>query len=200
MTKSGILMIGCAAIAAVFAGAAGVAAAEPQQADRAEDELAEAPDVAPNTIGQFHTIRVANTNLCVQPQGGSAGSVVVELATCSASAPAQNWLFRSLSGGTEIVNNLSGKCLYNSGTNPPVNGSGPILVNDCNITGTTAAASNALWSPSALTGFASLKTNIGHRSNNFCLDVPGANPFPGAALQIWGCNGTPAQVYVVGQE
>jgi hypothetical protein len=184
MSKTGIFMMGCGIVAAL----AGSAFA------------GDAPDAAPNTIGQFHTIRVVNTTFCVQPQGGSSGTATAELATCVPSSPAQNWVFVSVSGGTEIVNNLSGKCLYNAGSNPPVNGTGPILVDDCNVFGTNTPASNALWSPSALTGLASLKTLIGHRNNNFCLDVPGDSPFAGATLQIFTCNNTPAQLFIVGQE
>ncbi|MEZ0067554.1 hypothetical protein ABIA32_003567 [Streptacidiphilus sp. MAP12-20] len=37
-------------------------------------------------------------------------------------------------------------------------------------------------------------------SNGYCLDVSGGNFVVGATVQLWGCNGTPAQQWWLWQE
>jgi hypothetical protein len=155
----------------------------------------------PNAIGAFHLIRVANTQLCLQPQGGTAGDALLELSPCNPSAGAQNWVFvrRSLVSW-QIVNQQSGKCLYNGAPVPLYDGGQPITHESCNIFGSDSPASNSLWRPSSLTNLASLMSRIQDRNSGFCLDVPGGNAYPGAPVQMWHCNGTPAQAFVVGVE
>jgi ricin-type beta-trefoil lectin protein len=150
-----------------------------------------------DAIGAFHLIRLSNTQLCLQPLGGSAGDVIVELHQCNASAPAQNWLFvQKATSEFEIVNQQSGKCLYvNGGATSNVT----LTHSDCNIFGTNTPASNALWKPSSLTGFASLMSRIQHRDSKLCADTFG-NAFDGIGLRTFGCNGTPQQTFVVGLE
>jgi len=202
MTKIGLLMVGCVGIVAAPGCVADAPAADGDQTQVTEAETAAPPEAAsPNAIGQFHLLRVANTQLCLQPQGGSTGDVIVELRPCVASAPAQNWLFSQKgSSDWEIINAQSGKCLYNGSAVPQVDGGQPITHEGCNVFGTNVPASNALWKPSSLTNFSSLQSRIQHRDSGFCLDVPGANPFDGATMQMWHCNGTPAQIWVVGVE
>jgi hypothetical protein len=60
--------------------------------------------------------------------------------------------------------------------------------------GTITPASNALWTLSTLIGSATIRTLIGHRNNNFCLAASGTS------LEVDLCNGTLAQLFVVGQE
>lgn len=165
----------------------------------AEAEVAASPDaVSPNAIGEFHLIRMVNTQLCLQPAGGSTGDVPIELAPCTLSAGEQNWLFISQSQGQEIVNQKSGKCIYYD-SDELVDG-WSITHASCNIFGTNSPASNALWKPSGTTGLATLMSRLHHRDTGFCLDVPDGNPFPGTTMQIWHCNGTPAQAWIVGVE
>jgi hypothetical protein len=49
-----------------------------------------------------------------------------------------------------------------------------------------------------VSGLSTLQSRIQHRDSGFCLDVPGGNPFEGAHVQMWQCNGTPAQAWFVG--
>lgn len=159
------------------------------------------PDVTatptPDAIGAFHLIRLSNTQLCLQPLGGSTGDVIVELHQCNPSAPAQNWLFvQKATNEFEIVNQQSGKCLYvNGGATDNVE----LTHSDCNIFGTSSPASNALWKPSRLTGFASLMSRIQHRDSGLCADTFG-NAFDGIGLRTFHCNGLPQQIFVVGVE
>lgn len=150
-----------------------------------------------DAIGAFHLIRLSNTQLCLQPLGGSAGDVIVELHQCNPTAPAQNWLFvQKASNEFEVVNQQSGKCLYvNGGATSNVQ----LTHSNCNIFGTNTPASNALWKPSSLTGFASLMSRIQHRDSKLCADTFG-NAFDGIGLRTFGCNGLPQQSFVVGLE
>jgi hypothetical protein len=207
MTKIAMLMIGCAGIA-VGPGCVAdspsadverteVAEAEVAEAEVAEAEVAESPEAAaPDAIGQFHLIRLSNTQLCLQPRGGTPGDAPVELQSCNPTAPAQNWLFVQKSSDWQVVNQQSGKCLYvNGGSSSNVQ----IAHADCNAFGTNNPVSNALWRPSSLTGFASLRSRIGHRDSKLCVDSFG-NAFPGIGLRTFTCNGTPQQTFFVGLE
>jgi hypothetical protein len=201
MTSEFVLSLCCTGIAAASGCAADSPAVDTEKTQVAEVDIAASPEgVDPDSIGAFHLIRVANTQLCLQPQGGSAGDVPVELHQCNPSAAAQNWLFVSQSGGREVVNQQSGMCLRYGADGPPSNGARPMMHSACNVFGGTLPASNSLWKLSSLTGFSTFMTDVGHHDIGFCLDVPDANPFDGAALQIYRCNRTPAQIWVVGVE
>jgi Ricin-type beta-trefoil lectin domain-like len=155
----------------------------------------------PNAIGAFHLIRLSNTQLCLQPQGGTAGDALLELAPCNPSAGAQNWVFvRKSLVNWQIVNQQSGKCLYNGAPVSLYDGGQPITHESCNIFGTNSPASNSFWRPTSLTDLTVLTSRIQDRNTGFCLDVPGGNAYPGARVQMWHCNGTPAQAFVVGVE
>lgn len=154
-------------------------------------------EVTTDAIGAFHLIRLSNTQLCVQPLGGSTGDVIVELHQCNPSAAAQNWLFvQASTGDFEIVNQQSGKCLYvNGGASENVE----IIHGGCNVFGTNTPASNALWKPSSRTGFSTLMSRIQHRDSGLCIDSFG-NAFDGIGLRTFHCNGTPPQTFIVGVE
>jgi hypothetical protein len=122
--------------------------------------------------------------------------VIVELTRCNPSAPAQNWIFaRQASGDFEILN-PNGKCLYVDG---PARDNVEIIQADCNVFGTNNPASNALWRPSSLTGFATLRSRIGGRDSGLCIDSFG-NAFDGIGLRTFHCNGQPQQTFFVGLE
>ena len=208
MMKLGLLMIGCAAIAAAPGCVAGPAEADVDQTQVAEADLAaSAPGAGTNTIGVFHHIRLVNTNLCLQPLGGTQADSALELRTCIpvTSPPtdaqrAQHWqLSKQSSVEWEVVNLLSAKCLYED-TNQPVALAEQIIHGGCNIFGTNTPVSNALWRLSAVTGNARLQSRVGHRDTGFCIRVPGI-PFEGIGVVNEHCNaGDPSQTFVVGTE
>jgi hypothetical protein len=199
MMKFGFL-IGCAGIAAATGCVADSAEADVDQTQVAEAELATNPQgPGPNAIGVFHPIRLSNTNLCLQPLGGTTADAPVELRTCNGST-VQHWLFSQTSSVEwEIINFQSGRCLYEN-TNSPVGGAEQIIHASCNIFGTNTPASNALWRPTALTGNSRLQSRVGHRDTGFCIHVPGV-PFDGIGVVNERCAaGNPAQIFVVGTE
>src|ERR1041384_3080650 len=162
MTKIGVLLIGCAGIAATPGCVADSPTADVDQTRVAEAELSPSPDgVKPNAIGEFHLIRLANTQLCVQPQGGSTGDVELELHACNPSDPAQNWLFsQKTSNDWEIINANTGNGVYDNVDAPLFNGAVPIIQGGCNIFGTDRPVSNAQWKPSHLTGLTQIMSRL----------------------------------------
>jgi hypothetical protein len=184
MNKFALLMFGLAGTGMVGCAADSPAADDGEQSSAtAQAETAAATDsITPKTFGQGHVIRLVNTNLCLQPLGGSTGF----------STPAQNWIERPVSGGTELVNAQSHLCLWAFG-DVATTGTG-IGVIGCDADGTTTPASNALWSLSTPAGFATLQSRLGHRSTGFCLDhQPGGQ-------QLSSCDGRVSELWGVGQQ
>jgi hypothetical protein len=194
MNKFAILMFGLAGVGMVGCAVDSSAVDDSEQSSAtAQAEIATAPDgVTPNTFGSGHVIRLANTNLCLQPQGGSTGFVPTELVTCSFSTPVQNWIQKPVSGGTELVNAVSHLCLWAFG-DVATTGTG-IGVIGCDADGTTTPASNALWSLSTSAGIATLQSRLGHRLTGFCLDhQPGGQ-------QLSVCDSRVSEKWGVGQQ
>jgi hypothetical protein len=202
MMKLGLCVIGCAGICAASGCVADSLDENVDQVEITEAETAlNREDLSPNAIGAFRLIRLSNTDLCLQPLNGSTGDVEVELRPCRRNPfdPAQHWLLLQKSPSDwQFINAQSGKCLYNRAAVPLRNTARPITHQGCNIFGTSSPASNSLWKPTALTGFAQLMSRIQHRDSGFCLDVPNGNPFEGATMWNFQCNGTPAQTWSIG--
>lgn len=153
---------------------------------------------APQTFGQGHVIRLANTNLCLRPLGGSTGFVPTELVACDFSAPSQNWIERVVFTGdvknlvVQFVNVQSQLCLWAFG-DVATTGTG-IGVIGCNVQGTNTAASNSLWRPSPLTGFATLQSRLGHKNTGFCLDRQSGGQ------QLSACDSRASEIWGIDQE
>jgi len=122
---------------------------------------------------------------CLQTTGGTAdiGTPVVQ-EPCNGSA-AQEWTLDSSS--ERIINQATGDCLDARGG--AANGT-PVQQWTCN------AISNEKWATgaSAITEVVSLVSG----TSSHCLDDPGQSTQPGQAMQIFACNGTPAQVWFIG--
>lgn len=172
------LVASIATAAAVVAGGATAAQASP----------ASAGHVKP-FAGVFNPIRNVGDNLCLQPVNPVPNSPVVQ-EPCDGS-PSQGWQYihDDSHGGWMFVNQASGACL--NAFIKPENGA-PIGLAEC------SAFTNDHWNPSnTLPNVVSLQSRIGG-TNGFCLDVPGAASTPGLQMQLWNCNGTLAQRWVVG--
>jgi hypothetical protein len=135
------------------------------------------------------------SNQCIQPVNGStvAGAAIV-LEPCSGhSEPAQEWTIVRYKGiYYHYVNQLSGMCLDARGG---AQNHTPVQQWPCN------SISNEYWVYTEVIpgNNAPVYINSGvagsfHTTGgNFCLDVPGGQDTPGAALQIYKCNSTASQ-------
>jgi hypothetical protein len=148
-----------------------------------------------STTSYFEIFVQLGTNapvMCLQPvnPAGGAGTAIVQQ-PCSPGNQAQNWAPVNTAGSTyEFVNQVSGMCLDARGG--AARGT-PIQQWPCgNI-------SNEHWSwPHSLPdAFWPLTSQVAG-SSGFCLDVPGASTQAGLGLQLWSCNGTPAQAWAIG--
>jgi hypothetical protein len=151
---------------------------------------AQAPP-GPAFAGVFNPIKNVGNGKCLQPEEGSAadGALVVQ-ASCNGGI-AQGW--QQVSFGSNrygFINQLSGFCFDAFG--PAVNGT-PLIQGQCK------RISNEEWKASAaLPNVVTLMSRIGFRDTGFCIDVPGGQSTDGLAMQIFRCNGTLAQRWVVG--
>lgn len=133
------------------------------------------------------------SNMCLQPINGTqdAGADVVQQ-PCNGSTE-QRWVFHSLGGANyRIENERSFRCLDALGG--ATNGT-PVVQWPC------ASISNQTWDTGVtLAGFPILGTVRSRVSGttSHCLDVPGAQlSTPGPAVQIWSCNRTIAQNWIL---
>jgi hypothetical protein len=133
---------------------------------------------------------------CLQPVGASldAGAAIIQTHCDSSSRNlAQQWVPEDLGGGVVRYRNVnSNLCLDARGG--ATNGT-PVQQWTCN------AISNERWQPVILgTGPDDLDGPVISRvsgTSSLCLDVPDASPADGLAMQIWQCNGTTAQDWIV---
>lgn len=139
--------------------------------------------------GVFNPIKNVGDNLCLEPTFPGVNAPVVQ-EPCDGSAM-QGWQYIHDSlGGFDFINQASGACL--NAFIKAENGA-PIGLSGCR------SVSNERWDPAGgLPNVTSLQSMIGGRDNGFCLDVPDAAPDPGLQMQLWGCNGTLAQRWVIG--
>lgn len=139
--------------------------------------------------GVFHPMRNVGDNLCLQPVNPVPNSPVVQ-EPCDGSAM-QGWQYvHDPLGGYDFINQASGACL--NAFIKAENGA-PVGLDTCR------SVSNERWDPAApLPNVTSLQSMIGGRDNGYCLDVPGASNALGLQVQLWTCNGTLAQRWVIG--
>jgi hypothetical protein len=151
--------------------------------------------VSPLIGGTFHWIRNSgNSGLCLEPQGlSTAAGVPIVQATCATSGTesiAQGWQYNQV--GTnhyKFVNQLSGLCLD---ANDIVNGAA-VVQWPC------ASISNQEFNTgTALPAVAKIESRIHYRDTGYCIDEPGGLGTIGAAMQVYVCNGTPAQIWING--
>ena len=140
--------------------------------------------------GVFNPIRNVGNNKCLQPVVPVEQSGVVQ-EPCDGST-LQGWQFVSLgSNHYRFVNQASGACL--STFSPPPNNGDPIGLQMCrNVSNLEFNAGTSL--PNVVV----LESREGFVNTGFCLDVPGASSQDGLQMQIFQCNGTLAQRWVVG--
>lgn len=135
------------------------------------------------------TIRSTATGMCLTPQGDSlaTGAPIVQM-PCNGN-PFQRWDFVDHDDSIfQIRNAVSLKCMDVAGRN---NNGTPVLQWDCG-----RSSNQRFQAGTNLPNFVTLTSRVaGTRSH--CLDVPGGEATVGAAIQIWGCNRTAAQIFGV---
>jgi hypothetical protein len=190
MNKFGILMFATVGLTAIpLSHADSSTPADASRLDGAELEASLDGD-AVDATGGFSHLRLVNTNLCLQPAGGTTDDVLLVLSACNGSQ-AQNWIFVAQAHGTTVVNQQSGKCIYNNAPLPLQDRGTPILQATC-------GDSNTLWKIfSQAPGSTSFMSRVQFRDTGFCLDTPNGNPFEGATMWMFRCNRTAAQEFIV---
>jgi len=145
-------------------------------------------------IGVFNPIRTYVSGLCLQPAGGStAHFATVVQEPCDGSA-AQGWEPLSPSNNHyTFVNQVSGLCLWDwDGAADTASHTGRVLMDDCN--GSSNAEFNA---GQHLPGVVPLESRLHFKDSGTCIDVPGGSAAIGLAVQMYPCNGTGAQLWVI---
>lgn len=130
------------------------------------------------------------TGMCLQPAdpAGGAGTAIVQQ-PCTGSQ-AQHWAPLTISGTSyRFLNQASGLCMDVAGG--AASGT-PVDQWPCN------SISNERWSwpHSFPDGFWPVKSQVAG-SSSYCLDVPGASAQAGLGVQIYRCNNTAAQAWLI---
>jgi len=114
--------------------------------------------------------------LCLEVRGGATGDgTAVQLGTCTHAAAQQ------VNDGSDATVRVLGKCLQVVGN--ATGNATPVVIATC------SGASGQLWQRQT-------SGALVNPASGRCLDVPQGNTTPGAVqLQIWDCNGTPAQAW-----
>jgi Ricin-type beta-trefoil lectin domain-like len=139
--------------------------------------------------GVFNPIENVGNDLCLQPVTPAVSSPVVQ-EPCNGSI-SQGWEFVQVSGTTYgFLNQASGDCLF--AFIGAENGA-PMGLNTCRTVSNEQFDAHA-----SLPNVTELESKIGFSDTGFCLDVPGASTAAGLQVQLFTCNGTLAQRWVVG--
>jgi hypothetical protein len=141
--------------------------------------------------GVFNPIKNVGTGLCLQPQGGGGGEVVIVQERCVPNSLTQNWQWRQVNGSVyQMINQLSGLCVYMNG---PVAARSPLIQAGC------TTVSNEKWKPSGTPpDVVSIQSYAGNRNTNLCVEAENASTAAGARTWIQTCNGSLAQRWIVG--
>jgi hypothetical protein len=150
------------------------------------------PTSAAQIASAFHLIKNSGNGLCLQPEGGSTAEFarIVQM-PCDRTNAAQGWLEQRLaSHHYSFLNQASGFCfdVFDGAFN-----------NARLLQGTCKRISNEEFNTNVdLPNVTILETRVGFHDNGFCVDVPGGQSTVGLPMQIFQCNGTPAQRWVIG--
>lgn len=172
------LVASIATAAAVVAGGGTAAQASP----------ASAGHVKP-FAGVFNPIRNVGNNLCLQPVNPVPNSPVVQEPCDGGAMQGWQYIHDDAHGGWLFVNQASGACL--NAFIKAENGA-PFGLSACR------SVSNERFFTNLLPSVTTVESLIGGKRTGLCLDVPGASGAPGLQMQLWGCNGTLAQRWVIG--
>jgi hypothetical protein len=145
--------------------------------------------------GVFEPIRNVGNNLCLEPVTPAGPNSPVVQMPCAQpgtdEAVLQGFETQQISGTTyKFVNQKSGACLF--AFTKAQNGA-PMGLDTCRT-----VSNEEFDAHTTLPNVAELESKIGFSDTGFCMDVPGATTNTGVQLQLFSCNGTLAQRWVVG--
>jgi hypothetical protein len=140
----------------------------------------------------WSTIINQNSGDCLDATGwGTANGTTIQQWTCGANHYNQQWQFVSVGNGIYKIINRNAPALSWNVVNYGTANSSPLQL--WNYGGGT----NEQWRAISLGG--NLYKFVGVGSGR-CLDVPAASTATGVQLQIYDCNGTPAQAFTLTQQ
>jgi hypothetical protein len=145
--------------------------------------------VPASAAANYYTIMSGNNNdfMCLQGAIAGDGGTTVVQASCDPSNQAQLWTPIGIGFNLfKFQNRAFGLCLDAHGG--AARGTLMILW-DC---GADISNERWYWPLNIPGGFGPIGSRVSG-STGYCLDVPNAQTFPGLAMQLWTCNGTPAQ-------
>ena len=131
-------------------------------------------------------------NLCLQAGPGSQFQLQVYAQPCNFTSSQNQWWqpIDQNGSGFKLENFQTGECLYAD----TVSDGTPIALWDCR-----ANISNERWVwKTDSHGFGTLESRISGTTGH-CLDIPGGQFLAGRWAQLWGCNGTAAQKFIIAQ-
>jgi hypothetical protein len=132
-----------------------------------------------------------DSGLCLEADPGPTFAYQVATQPCDVQGnAAQQWVPVSQGGGIyKFVNHAVGWCLdADSITN-----GGIIALWDC-----SANITNTRWAWDGIIGVQPLQSRISGTTGH-CLDVPQGQVSPGLRIQLWNCNSTRAQEFILGE-
>jgi Ricin-type beta-trefoil lectin domain len=172
---TGILLAGTMMLVAILASSTAAQAATTGAATRT---------AATPAANAFAEIKNADTGLCIQAQTNSESDLVQTF--CNGSQ-AQHWIFVPNGNGNHIVNQVAGLCVYMNG---PVSSGSPVIQTGC------TTVTNEDWKATPPPAVTTIMSRASHRDTNLCLAPESTGP--GALLRIFTCNGSNAQLWVIG--
>ena len=139
--------------------------------------------------GEAHLIRNAGNNLCLQPRSGDVFAPIVQL-DCTGSAE-QRWFIQDLGSRRYQFANLATHQCFDA-FDGAFNGA-RLLQNQC-----APISNDQFLSSRVLPASVNLRSRVGFKDTNFCIDVPQSTTERNVAMQLFQCNGTGAQQWIVG--
>lgn len=185
-------LLAVAAAVALGVSGAGAANAATQSVQNTTSAAAGYASSVKPLVGVFHAIRNVGDNLCLQPQSTADTASIIQM-PCDGSA-LQGWQDRQISSQHyNFINQASGECM--DAFDGAFDGA-RVLQTQCS--GNVGNSNQQYFAGATLPAVVSLESRVGFRDTGFCVDVPGQNPTPGLAVQLFSCNGTLAQLWVAG--
>lgn len=166
------------------------AQAGPAAATGASAQPASTPAVTP-FAGVFHPLKNVGNGKCLQPAGGSTVETVEIVQQPCDGSIAQGWQHVGVGGNRYMfLNQRSGYCFnaFDGATD-----GARLLQLTCK-----RISNEEFNTGAALPNVVKIESRVGFRDTNFCVDVPGGAATNGLAMQIWSCNGSLAQRWIIG--